>query len=70
MLNRPYAFVQWCQKAKIPEKFVLMSEPDHVFLRPIPNFMRDNVPGEQAYIVHIAAAVAGTFAHNACWLQQ
>ncbi len=45
VLNRPYAFVQWVQKAKIPEKYVLMSEPDHIFLRPIPNFMRGDKPG-------------------------
>ncbi|PNH11871.1 hypothetical protein TSOC_001280, partial [Tetrabaena socialis] len=44
VLNRPYAFVQWTQKVNIPEKYVLMSEPDHVFLRPMPNFMRGNAP--------------------------
>ncbi|GIL43843.1 hypothetical protein Vafri_1440 [Volvox africanus] len=44
VLNRPYAFVQWTQKVKIPEKYVLMSEPDHVFLRPMPNFMRNDAP--------------------------
>mmetsp|Transcript_36561 Transcript_36561/g.92332 ORF Transcript_36561/g.92332 Transcript_36561/m.92332 type:complete len:560 (-) Transcript_36561:275-1954(-) len=44
VLNRPYAFVQWCQRAKIPEKYVLMAEPDHVFLRPLPNFMTGEVP--------------------------
>ncbi|GLC43320.1 hypothetical protein PLESTM_001458300 [Pleodorina starrii] len=44
VLNRPYAFVQWTQKVKIPEKYVLMSEPDHIFLRPMPNFMRGDAP--------------------------
>lgn len=44
VLNRPYAFVQWVQKAQIPEKYVLMAEPDHVFLRPLPNFMRGENP--------------------------
>ena len=39
VLNRPWAFVQWLQKASIPEKYVLMSEPDHVWLRPMPNLM-------------------------------
>ncbi len=39
MLNRPYAFAQWINKAKIAEKFILMSEPDHIFIRPLPNFM-------------------------------
>lgn len=47
VLNRPYAFVQWTQKVTIPEKYVLMSEPDHIFLRPMPNFMNGNDPGEQ-----------------------
>lgn len=45
MLNRPYAFVQWCEKAKIPERYVLMAEPDHIFLRPLPNFMNGDAPG-------------------------
>jgi hypothetical protein len=31
---------QWVQQADIPEKFVLMSEPDHVWLKPMPNLMR------------------------------
>lgn len=31
---------QWIQQADIPEKFVLMSEPDHVWLKPMPNLMR------------------------------
>ncbi|MEW5304340.1 MAG: hypothetical protein WDW36_006957 [Sanguina aurantia] len=44
VLNRPYAFVQWTQKVKIPERYVLMSEPDHIFLRPVPNFMNGDVP--------------------------
>jgi len=39
VLNRPWAFVQWIEKAKIPEKYVLMSEPDHVWLKPMPNLM-------------------------------
>jgi len=32
------------QKATIKEKYVLMSEPDHIMLRPIPNFMRHEHP--------------------------
>jgi hypothetical protein len=44
VLNRPYAFVQWVEKVKIPERYVLMSEPDHVFLRPLPNFMTGEAP--------------------------
>jgi hypothetical protein len=39
VLNRPFAFVQWLAKADIPEAYVLMSEPDHVWLRPMPNLM-------------------------------
>jgi hydroxyproline O-arabinosyltransferase len=37
VLNRPYAFLQWIQQADIPERYILMSEPDHLFLRPLPN---------------------------------
>lgn len=37
VLNRPWAFVQWLEKAKIEEEYVLMAEPDHVFVRPLPN---------------------------------
>ncbi|KAK9823561.1 hypothetical protein WJX72_003781 [[Myrmecia] bisecta] len=44
VLNRPYAFVQWVAKAKIPEKYVLMSEPDHVWLKPMPNLMIGRQP--------------------------
>ena len=44
VLNRPYAFLQWVQKAQIAERYVLMSEPDHIFLRPLPNFMRGDHP--------------------------
>ena len=39
MLNRPYALMKWVQEVKIPEKYVLMSEPDHVWLKPMPNLM-------------------------------
>ena len=44
MLNRPYAFAQWVKQAEIPERYVLMAEPDHVFLRPMPNLMRGDAP--------------------------
>ena len=33
-------FVTWVKTAQIPERYVLMSEPDHILLRPLPNFMR------------------------------
>lgn len=39
VLNRPYALLQWIKGAVIPEKYVLMSEPDHVWLKPMPNLM-------------------------------
>jgi hypothetical protein len=45
VLNRPYALMQWVQQVTIPEKYVLMSEPDHVWLRPMPNLMRGEHPG-------------------------
>eukprot|EP00798_Chlamydomonas_sp_ICE-L_P013404 gene13404-19255_t len=44
VLNRPYAFAQWVKKANIPERFVLMAEPDHVWIRPIPNLMKGDAP--------------------------
>lgn len=44
VLNRPYAFVQWVKQQKIPEKYVLMSEPDHIMIRPLPNFMTSEDP--------------------------
>jgi len=36
--------MQWTQKAVIKERFVLMSEPDHVFLLPLQNPMRGDHP--------------------------
>lgn len=39
VLNRPYAFVQWLQGAAITERYVFMSEPDHIWLKPMPNIM-------------------------------
>ncbi|KAG2278492.1 hypothetical protein Bca52824_061047 [Brassica carinata] len=41
VLNRPWAFVQWLQQADIKEDYVLMSEPDHVIVKPIPNLAKD-----------------------------
>ena len=38
------AFVMPLQ-VTIPEKYVLMSEPDHVWLKPMPNLMRGEHPG-------------------------
>ncbi|KAL4518212.1 hypothetical protein Ndes2437A_g04508 [Nannochloris sp. 'desiccata'] len=38
VLNRPYGLLQWVQKYldTFPEKYVLMSEPDHIFIKPPP----------------------------------
>ena len=38
MLNRPYAVQQWVQRyiSQVPEHFVLLAEPDHVFIRAPP----------------------------------
>ena len=49
VLSRPYAFVQWAEKLargeiSIEEDYVLMAEPDHLLLRPLPNLMQ----GERA----------------------
>ena len=36
VLNRPYAFQQWAHQALpgLEEDYVLMAEPDHIFLKP------------------------------------
>eukprot|EP00897_Mesotaenium_endlicherianum_P010128 jgi/Mesen1/9143/ME000058S08625 len=44
VLNRPWAFVQWVQKAEIEEEYVLMAEPDHIFVRPLPNLATEFMP--------------------------
>lgn len=44
VLNRPYAFVQWLQGTTITEKYVFMSEPDHIWLKPMPNLMVGDHP--------------------------
>ncbi|KAI4302488.1 hypothetical protein MLD38_038225 [Melastoma candidum] len=44
VLNRPWAFVQWLEKATIKEEYILMAEPDHVFVRPLPNLADDRFP--------------------------
>jgi hydroxyproline O-arabinosyltransferase len=38
VLNRPYAFQQWVRDhlSKIPEQYILMAEPDHLFVKPPP----------------------------------
>ncbi|KAM7276577.1 hypothetical protein ACFE04_018443 [Oxalis oulophora] len=43
VLNRPWAFVQWLQQADIKEDYILMSEPDHIIVKPIPNLSKDGL---------------------------
>ncbi|XP_010540297.1 PREDICTED: uncharacterized protein LOC104814115 [Tarenaya hassleriana] len=43
VLNRPWAFVQWLQQADIKEDYLLMAEPDHLIVKPIPNLARDGL---------------------------
>lgn len=49
VLNRPWAFVQWLAKASIEEEYVLMAEPDHIFLRPLPNLALGGLPAAFAF---------------------
>ncbi|XP_020594260.1 hydroxyproline O-arabinosyltransferase 3-like isoform X2 [Phalaenopsis equestris] len=44
VLNRPWAFIQWLEKAKIKEEYILMAEPDHIFVKPLPNLSRGDQP--------------------------
>ncbi|CAI9106174.1 OLC1v1005255C2 [Oldenlandia corymbosa var. corymbosa] len=44
VLNRPWAFVQWLEKASIEEEYILMAEPDHIFLNPLPNLSYQDYP--------------------------
>eukprot|EP00249_Psilotum_nudum_P015822 c25537_g1_i1 orf=353-1378(+) len=44
VLNRPWAFVQWLQKANIEEEYILMAEPDHVLVKPLPNLATEEFP--------------------------
>ena len=36
VLNRPFAIKQWLKKYNFAEEYVFMTEPDHLYLRPIP----------------------------------
>ncbi len=38
VLNRPYGFLQWVRKfvSLIKERYILMIEPDYIFVRPPP----------------------------------
>ncbi|KAE8691661.1 NADPH:quinone oxidoreductase [Hibiscus syriacus] len=44
VLHRPWAFVQWLEKATIDEEYILMAEPDHIFINPLPNLARGQYP--------------------------
>ncbi|CBI24243.3 unnamed protein product, partial [Vitis vinifera] len=44
VLNRPWAFVQWLEKATIEEEYILMAEPDHIFVNPLPNLAHGGHP--------------------------
>ncbi|CAL0315845.1 unnamed protein product [Lupinus luteus] len=44
VLNRPWAFVQWLEKADIEEEYILMAEPDHIFVNPLPNLASKTQP--------------------------
>lgn len=39
VLNRPWAIVQWLKEVQVKERYILMSEPDHIWLKPMPNLM-------------------------------
>lgn len=38
VLNRPWAFQQFLEKTNISEEYIFMSEPDHLMLKPMPNW--------------------------------
>ncbi|KAK7385903.1 hypothetical protein VNO78_31853 [Psophocarpus tetragonolobus] len=44
VLNRPWAFVQWLEKADVEEEYILMAEPDHIFVNPLPNLAYGTQP--------------------------
>ncbi|CAO2837381.1 unnamed protein product [Amaranthus hypochondriacus] len=44
VLNRPWAFVQWLENATIEEDYVLMGEPDHLLMKPLPNLIDGKNP--------------------------
>ncbi|GER40741.1 root determined nodulation 1 [Striga asiatica] len=50
VLNRPWAFVQWLDKATIEEEYILMAEPDHIFVNPLPNLARGDHPAAYPFL--------------------
>ncbi|BBN67539.1 hypothetical protein Prudu_107S001200, partial [Prunus dulcis] len=55
VLNRPWAFVQWLEKATIEEEYILMAEPDHIFVNPLPNLAHGNSPAGYPFFYIIPA---------------
>ncbi|RDX69343.1 Hydroxyproline O-arabinosyltransferase 3, partial [Mucuna pruriens] len=49
VMNRPWAFVQWLEKANIEEEYILMAEPDHIFINPLPNLAYGNQPAGYSF---------------------
>ncbi len=44
VLSRPNALLQMLAKCDIPEQYILMAEPDHIMLKPLPNLMMGEKP--------------------------
>jgi len=44
VLNRPFALMQFMEQAQIKEDYILMAEPDHLMLKPIPNLATPDKP--------------------------
>ena len=40
---------KWVTTVSIPEKYVVMLEPDHILLRPLPNLMRGQRPAAYGF---------------------
>ncbi|GER29810.1 voltage-dependent N-type calcium channel subunit alpha-1B [Striga asiatica] len=45
----PWAFVQWLKLSKIEEDYILMAEPDHIFLKPLPNLAYEDYPARYPF---------------------
>eukprot|EP00873_Tetraselmis_striata_P010022 jgi/Tetstr1/430286/TSEL_020113.t1 len=44
VLNRPFAFKQWLSNLSIAEDYILMAEPDHLMIKPPPNWATEERP--------------------------
>lgn len=47
VLNRPFAFKQWLSNLSIAEDYILMAEPDHLMIKPPPNWCGQAKAGPQ-----------------------